>query len=119
MTIRRVVPLAFAVASVTVLASAQDEPSAAIVSWKADKVMQPAEGVLEATGDVELAMGRGLQLRADSVTVRKGAEGQRVAEITAVGNVELSRGQERFHFHRLVFDPSTGQGTFELSTESE
>jgi hypothetical protein len=71
-------------------------------------------------GNVQLGMGRGLQLRADSAAVRKSPiAGEAALEIAAVGNVELARGDERFRFHRLVLDPSSGRGTFEISASTQ
>jgi hypothetical protein len=120
MAIRGVIPAVLTIACLGAAIAAQENVSSAIVSWKADKVEQPAQGVLEATGNVELGMASGLQLRADSIAVRRTpTAGEPSVKITAVGNVELIRGDERFRFRHLVLDPGTGIGSFEISADSE
>jgi len=120
MTMRLVLPIVLAFAGVSAAASAQDNVSAAVVSWKADKMEQPSEGVLAATGHVTLGLGSGLQVRADSVAARKNTTGgEQSVKITAIGNVVLIRGDERFRFDRLVLDSGTGRGSFGIFTASQ
>ena len=91
-----------------------DESRTQAGAIRADKLEQQADQTLVASGNV-VVVGSDFRLQADSVEVReRGTGGDLDAELTARGNVLLTRGQERLSFKELRFSPRSGKGTFEL-----
>jgi hypothetical protein len=98
------------VGSVSFSLSYADESRTGAGAIRADKLEQQADQTLVASGDV-VVVGSDFRLQADSVELRErgtGRDGD--AELTARGNVILTRGQERISFKELRFSPRTGRG---------
>jgi lipopolysaccharide export system protein LptA len=102
------------VGAVSFSLSYADESRTGAGAIRADKLEQQADQTLVASGNV-VVVGSDFRLQADSVELRErgtGRDGD--AELTARGNVILTRGQESISFKELRFSPRTGKGTFEL-----
>jgi len=96
------------------LAIAAEERQSAAGAITADKVERTADQTLLFAGNVTV-VGNNFRLQADSVEVRElGTPSDAATELTARGNVILTRGQERMTLQQLQFNPRTGKGTFEL-----
>jgi lipopolysaccharide export system protein LptA len=83
-------------------------------TFKADKIEKTADRTTRASGNVQV-VGLDYRLTADTVTIRevRAAAGDAV-ELTAEGNVILTRGSERITLKRLVFKPAIRAGSFQL-----
>lgn len=106
-----VVILTIACCGFAVAADERQSPAGAV---RADKMERTAEQTLLLTGNVTV-FGSSFRLQADSVEVRElGTPSDPATELTARGNVILTRGPERMTLHLLQFNPQTGKGTFQL-----
>jgi lipopolysaccharide export system protein LptA len=114
MSIRAFVLVVLTLAYSSVALAAQETTSPTGESFKADRLERLADNLMRATGNVEVK-GRGFQLRADSVELRRApGGGDASVEFVAEGNVVLTRGSDRLVVQRLQFNPATGSGVFQL-----
>ena len=83
-------------------------------TFKADKIEKAADRTTRASGNVEV-VGLDYRLTADTVTIREvRPAGDDAVELTAEGNVILTRGSERITLKHLVFKPASKGGSFQL-----